>query len=72
MFEGEGIATVKRWLPNRGFGFLATQAWGDLFVHVSGIASGAETLPVGARVKFRIASDVCTGKPIAVDVSIVD
>jgi cold shock CspA family protein len=74
MLEGEGIGVVKRWIPNRGFGFISTQSWGDLFCHASNIANGAETLPgwVGARVKFRVASDVRSGRQHAVDVQLVD
>jgi cold shock protein len=44
--------TVKKWLPNRGFGFIAPAAGGhDVFVHVFALV-GMSELREGQRVTF--------------------
>jgi CspA family cold shock protein len=64
MFEGK----ITRWLTGRGFGFVKPDDGSpDLFVHVSNVAGGRELVP-GARVKFRIGSDLRSHRPVAIDV----
>jgi len=68
MFEGK----VKRWLTGRGFGFIIPDDGSpDLFCHVSAVTGEVELTP-GDRVPYRIASDRNTGRPIAMDVTLVD
>lgn len=63
---------VKKWLDDRGFGFLTPDDGGEtIFVHHSGIvAEGRKHLIEGQRVEFTITEDE-QGRPKAVDVVIV-
>ena len=66
MAEGK----VKWFNENKGFGFIANDEGGDVFVHFSAIqAAGFKTLSEGQRVKF----DVTQGKkgPAAENVSLL-
>ncbi|HOG17011.1 MAG TPA: cold-shock protein [Syntrophales bacterium] len=66
MSEGK----VKWFNENKGFGFIANDEGGDVFVHFSAIqAAGFKTLSEGQRVKF----DVTQGKkgPAAENVSLL-
>ena len=68
MFSGR----VKRFIAGKGFGFLIPDDGSpDLFVHISNVAGGIELTP-GARVKFRIASNLRTTRPEAVDVVVIE
>lgn len=60
-----------RWFSHKGFGYLATDAGRDVYVHHSAIVgSGFRTLPTDARVSFAV---VATRRgPEAADVSIID
>jgi len=46
---------VKWFDADKGFGFLANDEGGEVFVHVSALPAGTATLKPGARVEFGIA-----------------
>lgn len=46
---------VKWFDAAKGFGFLANDDGGEVFVHASALPSGTETLKPGARVEFGVA-----------------
>ena len=46
---------VKWFDADKGFGFLANDAGGEVFVHASALPSGTTTLKQGARVEFGVA-----------------
>lgn len=46
---------VKWFDADKGFGFLANDEGGEVFVHASALPSGTATLKPGARVEFGIA-----------------
>ncbi len=46
---------VKWFDAEKGFGFLANDEGGEVFVHASALPAGAETLKQGARVEFGVA-----------------
>jgi CspA family cold shock protein len=45
---------VKWFDPERGFGFIASDEGGDVYVHKSALPAGATDLPRGARVEFGV------------------
>ncbi len=45
---------VKWFDPERGFGFIASDEGGDVYVHKSALPPGATDLPRGARVEFGV------------------
>ena len=60
------IGTTKTWISDRGFGFLALPDARDVFVHISEVQrAGYESLAVGQRVKFEMATSTRTGKTAA-------
>jgi CspA family cold shock protein len=62
------IGTVRKWIEDRGFGFIAPIAGDhDVFVHVSGLI-GMAALHEGQRVSFDEAPDPRTGRLCTVDV----
>jgi cold shock protein len=62
------LGTVKKWVADRGFGFITPAAGGhDVFVHVSGLV-GMTELKEGQRVSFEEEPDHRRGKLRAVDV----
>jgi CspA family cold shock protein len=64
------MGTVS-WFSHKGFGYLTTDAGGDVYVHHSAIVgSGFRSLPTGARVSFAIVST--PRGPEATDVRIID
>ena len=46
---------VKWFDDEKGFGFLAKDEGGDVFVHASALPDGVETLKPGSRVEFGVA-----------------
>jgi CspA family cold shock protein len=46
---------VKWFDATKGFGFLANDDGGEVFVHASALPAGVETLKPGARVEFGVA-----------------
>jgi CspA family cold shock protein len=46
---------VKWFDADKGFGFLANDEGGEVFVHASALPSGTQTLKQGARVEFGVA-----------------
>jgi CspA family cold shock protein len=46
---------VKWFDTDKGFGFLANDEGGEVFVHASALPAGTETLKQGARVEFGVA-----------------
>lgn len=46
---------VKWFDAAKGFGFLANDDGGEVFIHASALPSGTETLKPGARVEFGVA-----------------
>lgn len=46
---------VKWFDADKGFGFLADDEGGEVFVHASALPSGVESLKPGARVEFGVA-----------------
>ena len=46
---------VKWFDADKGFGFLANDEGGEVFVHASALPAGTETLKQGARVEFGVA-----------------
>jgi len=60
--------SVKKWIGDRGFGFIVPADGGqDVFVHFSGI-SGKRELNVGENVTFDVEIDDRSGKPRAINV----
>ena len=65
------IGQVKKWVGDRGFGFITPEAGGrDVFVHVSAL-SGLDELEVGAKVSFEEELDR-SGKYRAVNVHVIE
>jgi cold shock protein len=63
------LGYCKMWNGDRGFGFIASDAGSDVFVHITAL-NGLERLSPGERVVFEVepASD---GRTRAADVRIV-
>jgi CspA family cold shock protein len=59
---------VKRWDPQRGFGFITTDEGDDLFVHSSDldVSLSAKLMREGLRVRFDLKSDMKGDKAIRV------
>jgi cold shock protein len=55
--QGANVPTGKvKWFDtDKGFGFLATDAGEEVFVHASSLPPGVETLKPGSRVEFGVA-----------------
>ena len=66
------IGTVKKWIIDRGFGFITPHAAGaDVFVHISAL-DGLSELGVGDRVSFDEELDRRTGKYRAANVRVIE
>ena len=46
--------TVKWFNKDKGYGFIARDSGGDVFVHYSEISGGYRTLEEGSRVRFTV------------------
>jgi CspA family cold shock protein len=58
------------WNPDRGFGFIAADSGGDVFVHASAL-NGLQSLSPGERVVFEV-EPARDGRTRAADVRIVE
>ena len=51
-------ATVTAWRSDRGYGFcVIDETREQVFLHVSGLPNGWQSLPVGARIRLGIIGD---------------
>ena len=67
------IGMCKFWRADKGFGFLAIEDEPDVFVHVSQVQrAGYAALTEGQKVKFEIGSNAKTGRPMAVDLELLE
>ena len=65
------LGTVKTWIDQRGFGFIAPEAGGpDVFVHVSALVGMTELLE-GQKITYEEEPDPRSGKQRATDVRAV-
>ncbi|MVT70266.1 cold-shock protein [Bradyrhizobium pachyrhizi] len=66
------MGTIKKWIDDRGFGFIAPDDGGaDVFLHASALP--LSTVPeVGARVSFEVKLDPRSGRMRARDVRIAE
>ena len=67
------LGKIKIWNNDRGFGIISRDdgKQPDVFVHISALTEGIDSLPRGARVEFELAEDARTGKTRAVNVKII-
>jgi CspA family cold shock protein len=66
------VGTVKFFSIERGFGFLIRDdGQGDAFVHRSALTDGRESLSQDQRVTFDMGEDKKTGRPCAVNVTVL-
>jgi len=64
--------TVKRWFAMRGFGFVQRDdGQRDIFLHISQLPDGRETLIEGQRIEFMPAPNVRDGRLCAMAVRII-
>ncbi|WFU45405.1 cold shock domain-containing protein (plasmid) [Bradyrhizobium sp. CB82] len=62
---------VKKWVADRGFGFITPDAGGgDVFMHIKALPRGVEPHE-GARVTYDVAQDAQSGKMQATNVRII-
>jgi len=63
--------TIRRYLPERGFGFIQADGGGDLFLHVSDFRPDVPQSAIrgGVQVMFEVSHK--TGRPRAIDVELV-
>ncbi|PAY05444.1 cold-shock protein [Bradyrhizobium sp. UFLA03-84] len=60
--------TIKKWIDERGFGFVKPDDGGaDVFLHISALPQGAQ-IEVGMRLSFEVAPDPRSGRTRARDV----
>jgi CspA family cold shock protein len=65
--------TVTRLVRDRGFGFIRTQAGGELFFHHSALPSGVfDTLQEGQELEFEVETDPRGRGERAKDIRLVD
>jgi CspA family cold shock protein len=62
--------TVKRWIVDRGFGFIEPASGADIFVHVSALGGLDELMP-GDRVEFDEEFDKGRNKHRAINVRVL-
>ena len=67
------LGKIKIWNDDRGFGFIRRDdgKQPDVFVHISALTEGIDSLPREARVSFDITEDARTGKTRAVNVKVI-
>jgi cold shock protein len=67
------IGTCKFWRADKGFGFLMVGNSHDVFVHVSQVRHvGYAALVEGQRLRFEVGANPRTGKPVAVDLKLME
>ena len=67
------IGVCKFWRGDTGYGFFEVEDGPDLFVHASQVRhAGYAALTQGQRARFKIGSNARTGKPMAVDVELME
>lgn len=64
--------TIKKFDPDRGFGFIAGDDGTSTFVHVSHVKDDVESLEVGQRVEYGVVTDQRSGKLRANAVRLLD
>jgi cold shock CspA family protein len=63
----------KFWRGDAGYGFFVVEGGLDLFFHASQVRrAGYTALTQGQRARFNIGSNARTGKPMAVDVELME
>ena len=62
---------VKFFNADRGYGFIARDAGGDIFVHIKNCAEDIAALIEGQRVRFDERLDKRNGKPEAYAVALI-
>ena len=67
------FGVCKFWRAHFGFGLFELEDGRDLFVHVSQVKrAGFSALTQGQRARFELGSDATTGRPMAIDLQLLE